>query len=132
MGSFGVVIGLTLLICMVVPSVATSYFVGDAQGWGIGVDYSTWTAGKAFKVGDSLVFSYGFNHSVAEVSADNYVSCRITDPMSYDNSGYTEIDLKTSGSHYFISEDIDCSSGMRLAVYAQNTEGGSLFEAAAI
>ena len=33
---------------------ATSYTVGDGKGWVIGVDYSGWTSGKSFAVGDKL------------------------------------------------------------------------------
>ncbi|MBA0837130.1 hypothetical protein Goarm_009310 [Gossypium armourianum] len=39
---------------MVVPSLAKVYTVGDTPGWTTGVDYSTWTKDKTFKVGDSL------------------------------------------------------------------------------
>jgi hypothetical protein len=39
---------------MIVPSLATVYTVGDSSGWTIGTDYSTWTSGKTFAVGDSL------------------------------------------------------------------------------
>lgn len=34
---------------------ATSYTVGDADGWTAGlVDYTAWVSGKSFKVGDEL------------------------------------------------------------------------------
>lgn len=34
---------------------ATSYTVGDADGWTAGfVDYKAWASGKSFKVGDEL------------------------------------------------------------------------------
>jgi hypothetical protein len=47
---------ITLLVavsCAAVAS-ATSYTVGDNQGWTTGVDYSGWTRGKNFVVGDKL------------------------------------------------------------------------------
>ncbi|KAF8404657.1 hypothetical protein HHK36_009545 [Tetracentron sinense] len=43
-----------LVLCCVVPSLATVYTVGDTTGWMTNVDYSTWTSGKTFAVGDSL------------------------------------------------------------------------------
>ncbi|MBA0865649.1 hypothetical protein Goshw_014159 [Gossypium schwendimanii] len=46
---------LLLVSWMVVPSLAKVYTVGDTPGWTTGVDYSTWTKDKTFKVGDSLV-----------------------------------------------------------------------------
>ena len=33
---------------------ATTFIVGDDQGWTIGVDYIAWVRGKTFKVGDKL------------------------------------------------------------------------------
>jgi hypothetical protein len=39
---------------MIVPSLATVHTIGDSGGWTLGVDYSTWTSGKTFVVGDSL------------------------------------------------------------------------------
>lgn len=50
----GVVVCAILVFCMVVPSLATAYTVGDTTGWTTGVDYSTWTSGKTFAVDDSL------------------------------------------------------------------------------
>lgn len=55
MASFNAVVVCALLVlCMFVPSLATVYTVGDTSGWAIGPDYSTWTSGKTFAVGDSL------------------------------------------------------------------------------
>uniref|UniRef100_M8B7I1 Blue copper protein n=1 Tax=Aegilops tauschii TaxID=37682 RepID=M8B7I1_AEGTA len=55
---------------------ATSYTVGDTKGWVTGVDYSGWTSGKSFAVGDTLVFSYASKvHTVTEVSQGGYTSC---------------------------------------------------------
>lgn len=42
------------LISLAVPSFATVYTIGDAAGWASGVDYTSWTSGKTFTVGDSL------------------------------------------------------------------------------
>lgn len=42
------------ILNMALPSLATVYTVGDASGWVIGGDYSTWASDKTFAVGDSL------------------------------------------------------------------------------
>lgn len=56
MASIGLrIVSLILVLYMVMPiSSATDYTVGDTSGWSLGVDYSTWTSGKTFVVGDSL------------------------------------------------------------------------------
>lgn len=44
-----------LVLLLAFPYVfATDFTVGDANGWTQGVDYTTWTSGKTFKVGDNL------------------------------------------------------------------------------
>ena len=45
---------LILLAEAAVPSLSTSYAVGDGLGWAQGVDYSSWTYDKTFIVGDNL------------------------------------------------------------------------------
>ncbi|KAJ9166534.1 hypothetical protein P3X46_021274 [Hevea brasiliensis] len=119
MASFGsgVVCAIFVLISMVVPSLATVYTVGDSTGWTMGTDYSTWTSGKTFTVGDSLVFNYGGGHTVDEVSASDYNTCTVGNAITSDNSGATTIALKTAGTHYYICGVIGhCGSGMKIAV----------------
>ncbi|KAJ4701390.1 putative Blue copper protein [Melia azedarach] len=106
-----------LVFCMVVPSLATVYTVGESSGWTMGADYSTWTSGKTFAVGDSLVFNYGSGHTVDEVSASDYKSCTVGNAITSDNSGATTVALKTAGTHYFICGVAGhCGNGMKLAV----------------
>ncbi|KAB1219980.1 Blue copper protein [Morella rubra] len=106
-----------LVLCMVVPSLATDYTVGDSTGWTTGVDYSTWTSGKTFAVGDSLKFNYGSGHTVDEVSGSDYSSCTVGNSISTDSSGATTIQLKTAGTHYYICGIVGhCGSGMKLSV----------------
>lgn len=47
-------LGLLIAISLAVPSFATVYTVGDSAGWSMGVDYTSWTSGKTFAVGDTL------------------------------------------------------------------------------
>ncbi|GLU16135.1 hypothetical protein SLE2022_325850 [Rubroshorea leprosula] len=107
-----------LALFMAMPTLATVYTVGDTSGWATGVDYSTWTKGKTFAVGDSLVFNYGASaHTVDEVSASDYNTCTVGNAISTDQSGATTIPLKTAGTHYFICGVVGhCGNGMKLAV----------------
>ncbi|KAK3030185.1 hypothetical protein RJ639_039662, partial [Escallonia herrerae] len=108
---------LIFTLCAAVPSLATVYTVGDSAGWALSVDYTTWTSGKTFSVGDSLVFNYGSSHTVDEVSASDYSSCTVGNSISTDNTGSTTIPLKTAGTHYFICGVIGhCGGGMKLSV----------------
>ncbi|XP_011016865.1 PREDICTED: blue copper protein-like [Populus euphratica] len=106
-----------VILCTVVPILAKDYTVGDSSGWAIGMDYSTWTSGKTFSVGDSLVFNYGGGHTVDEVSASDYKTCTTGNAITSDSSGATTIALKTAGTHYFIcGVPGHCGSGMKVAV----------------
>ncbi|KAE8656265.1 Blue copper protein [Hibiscus syriacus] len=112
---------LLLVSCMVVPSLAKVYTVGDASGWTTGVDYSTWTSGKTFKVGDSLVFNYPTSHTVDEVSSSDYSTCTVGNAITTDNSGATTVALKKAGTHYFICGVVGhCGNGMKLAVKVES------------
>ncbi|XP_047323764.1 blue copper protein-like [Impatiens glandulifera] len=108
---------LILVLCSIVPCLATVYTVGDSNGWGLGVDYTTWTSDKTFNVGDSLVFTYGGSHSVDEVKKSDYSSCSAANAITSDGSGSTTIELKKTGTHYFIcGVSSHCSGGMKLSV----------------
>ncbi|PWA67977.1 Cupredoxin [Artemisia annua] len=99
------------------PSLAKVYTVGDSAGWALGVDYKTWTSGKTFKVGDSLVFNYGSSHSVAEVSSSDYGTCSVSNSITTYNNGPTTVALNTSGTHYFVCGVVGhCGSGMKVSV----------------
>ncbi|XP_052190887.1 blue copper protein-like isoform X2 [Diospyros lotus] len=107
MASFGagIVNLLMMVVCSAVPSLATVYAVGDLTGWTMGVDYSAWTTGKTFMLGDTLV------------SRSDYKTCTVGNSITTDNSGSTTIALKTAGTHYYICGVIGhCGSGMKLAV----------------
>ncbi|KAF9689424.1 hypothetical protein SADUNF_Sadunf01G0090800 [Salix dunnii] len=57
-----------------VPSVLTTeHVVGDKTVWNPGFDYKTWAQGKAFYVGDTLVFKYTPGaHSVLTVNGTGF------------------------------------------------------------
>ncbi|KAM7258437.1 hypothetical protein ACFE04_014178 [Oxalis oulophora] len=118
MAAFGVGFAcVTLLLSMVVPSLATVYTVGGSSGWNLGVDYGTWASGKTFEVGDSLVFNYGNSHTVDEVSDTDYKSCSTANSIKSNSDGKTTVDLKTAGTHNFVCGVMShCGSGMKLSV----------------
>ncbi|CAN1331894.1 Blue copper protein [Linum perenne] len=107
-----------LVIIMFVPTtLSTTYTVGDTTGWTMGTDYSTWTSGKTFKVGDSLVFNYPSGHTVDEVSGSDYNTCTVGNAITTDSSGATTVALKTAGTHYFICGVVGhCGGGMKLSL----------------
>ncbi|XP_058786322.1 blue copper protein [Vicia villosa] len=122
-----------LLLCfflafnMALPTLATVYTVGDASGWVIGGDYSTWASDKTFAVGDSLVFNYGGGaHTVDEVKESDYKSCTSGNSISTDSSGATTIALKKAGKHYFIcGVPGHCTGGMKLSIKVKASSGSS-------
>ncbi|KAG8369192.1 hypothetical protein BUALT_Bualt15G0125600 [Buddleja alternifolia] len=95
-----------MIICSAIRAVpAAIYTVGEASGWSMGGDYSSWASDKTFAVGDTLV------------SANDYKTCTTGNAIASDSSGATSVTLKTAGSHYFICGiPGHCGGGMKLAV----------------
>ncbi|XP_028072052.1 blue copper protein-like [Camellia sinensis] len=122
------VVCLLLVLCSTVPCLATVFTVGDSSGWTLGVDYTNWTSGKTFMVGDSLVFNYGSGHTVDEVSESDYNTCTLGNSIKTYNSGSTTIALNAVGTQFYICGVIGhCASGMKLTV---NVTGGATTAAA--
>ncbi|KAL8131097.1 hypothetical protein AgCh_007143 [Apium graveolens] len=118
---------------MISSSVATDYTVGDGAGWMLGLDYDSWTAGKTFSVGDSLVFKYSRGQTVIEASLGEYTSCALENSISklasirysrrVHKSDTTIITLETPGTHYFISaEPGNCTAGMKIVINVSANE----------
>ncbi|XP_039041575.1 blue copper protein-like [Hibiscus syriacus] len=116
---------LLLVSCMVMPSLVKVYTVGDASGWTTGVDYSTWTGGKTFEVGDSIVFKYPTSHTVDEVSSSDYSTGTVGDAITKDDSGATTVALKKAGTHYICGVVGHCANGMKLAVKVESGSSNS-------
>ncbi|RCV23235.1 hypothetical protein SETIT_4G282700v2 [Setaria italica] len=102
---------------------AAEFVVGDvAFGWDSGVNYAAWARGRAFAVGDVLVFEYvSSQHNVYEVSESTYHSCDTGGGGSgvrvrY-TSGYDRVVLADARSYWFICDfPGHCLGGMKLAV----------------
>ncbi|XP_057458103.1 mavicyanin-like [Lotus japonicus] len=93
-----------LVLLVAFPTVfGADHTVGDASGWNIGVDYTTWASGKTFKVGDNLVFTYSSSlHGVDEVDESSYKSCSTSSPIKTYSDGNTKVALTKAGTLYFI------------------------------
>ncbi|XP_060172068.1 blue copper protein-like [Lycium barbarum] len=108
-----------------------TYIVGDALAWtvpsGGAAAYSAWAAGKAFAVGDILVFNFRTgSHSVAEVSKAAFDSCNTSSPISISTNGPTNITLRTAGSHYYLCTFPNhCTLGQKLAINVSAASGSA-------
>ncbi|GLT39623.1 hypothetical protein SLA2020_138050 [Shorea laevis] len=107
-----------LLLLLASPvAFATNYLVGDSSGWNQGVTYSSWTQGKTFNVGDTLLFTYSGTHGVDVVDKSDYDNCVSSNALNSYSDGNTTVTLSKAGSMYFICPTSGhCSSGMKLEV----------------
>ncbi|XP_027336795.1 uclacyanin-3-like [Abrus precatorius] len=107
-----------LVLMLAFPTAfGTDFTVGDSGGWTLGTDYSTWAAGKSFKVGDNLVFNYDSNHALDEVNANGYNGCSSSNSIKSYQDGNTKIALSSPGKRYFLCpKPGHCSGGMKLEV----------------
>ncbi|MCO5551492.1 hypothetical protein L7F22_004996 [Adiantum nelumboides] len=92
--------------------------VGGTQGWDLGVDYTAWTAGKTFKVGDVLFFRYTQTvHNVVVVNKAGYDACSDTNAITTLSAGNDNVTLTSAGTHYYLCSVVGhCSGGMKLVV----------------
>ncbi|KAG8087347.1 hypothetical protein GUJ93_ZPchr0010g7502 [Zizania palustris] len=127
MASSSALIALLVVVGCATAASATTFAVGDAQGWRTNVDYSSWANAQSFAVGDKLAFNFGSGHTVTEVSKSDYDNCGVSgNPISDATSGPATIDLTAAGARYFICNvPSHCASGMKLAVTVAAAGGGS-------
>ncbi|KAI5080520.1 hypothetical protein GOP47_0003703 [Adiantum capillus-veneris] len=94
------------------------YVVGDDVGWTTGVNYSLWTAGKSFYVGDSLYFDYlREDHDVLQVGYEDYKTCTVSSTMTNYTEGGSIVELPSVGIFYFVCSLGDhCLEGQKLQV----------------
>uniref|UniRef100_J3M032 Phytocyanin domain-containing protein n=2 Tax=Oryza brachyantha TaxID=4533 RepID=J3M032_ORYBR len=123
----GVLVAVLLLLAAAAPASARDYTVGDSSGWTTGVDYTAWARGKAFTVGDRLLFQYNSDrHSVAEVSAADHGSCSPSNPLRSYRDGTAAVALTSPGTRYFIcGSSGHCASGMKLTVTVASAKPSS-------
>ncbi|XP_006659513.2 blue copper protein-like [Oryza brachyantha] len=102
------------------------FYVGDAQGWTTGVDYTAWAKGKPFEANDRLVFRYsGEQHTVTEVTKSDYDACAVSGTpiitAEWRQTAVTFITLRPGTHYYFCKVGNHCVSGMKLAVTVSNS-----------
>ncbi|RZC91210.1 hypothetical protein C5167_027274 [Papaver somniferum] len=115
-----VVFFMVLAVLYVSSSMAEVYKVGDYSGWTNQnmPDYKKWSASKDFKVGDSIVFEYSpQNHSVVQVSYEDYKKCNSSSPMKTFISGKDTIPIKRKVHLFFICGVSDnCGKGQKVDI----------------
>uniref|UniRef100_A0ACD5U4A9 Uncharacterized protein n=1 Tax=Avena sativa TaxID=4498 RepID=A0ACD5U4A9_AVESA len=101
------------------PASAEVFMVGDAAGWTL--EYpATWTDGKTFVVGDSLMFMYpAGQHDVMEVGGADFRACNVSASAAIGTwtSGMDTVTLDKAGTRWFVcSVGTHCVQGMKLLV----------------
>lgn len=117
---FGLVVVITSLTVLSSCCSATTYEVGDSDGWTTKKDsYYHWAEDKEFHVGDSLIFEYDhdYNDATQVSGALEYELCDSSSNKTVYNTGYDVVTLTELGFHYFItSNHARCESGQKLHV----------------
>ncbi|KAK1419093.1 hypothetical protein QVD17_28251 [Tagetes erecta] len=92
-----------LLATLATSVAATNFIVGDDYGWTLNFDYQAWAKGKAFVVGDKLVFKYPVGkHNVFKVDGNGFQKCVMPAANQSLASGYDVITLATAGRKWYI------------------------------
>lgn len=111
----------TVLLCMLVldfgMAQAATYTVGGSAGWSFNV--ASWTKGKRFKAGDTLVFNYSPSvHNVVAVNKAGYDACSTPRGSRVFKSGKDQIKLVKGQNFFICSITGHCKGGMKIAVTA--------------
>ncbi|KAF0897041.1 hypothetical protein E2562_031774 [Oryza meyeriana var. granulata] len=116
-----VAVGLVVVVCSATAAAAETHVVGDSKGWGFSIAYDSWTSGKVFAAGDTLVFNYqpGVHNAVA-VSAAEYRSCKVRNSAdsAATAAGSAKLDLKKGVNYFICGVPGHCAAGMKLRVVA--------------
>ncbi|KAK8606202.1 hypothetical protein V6N13_102957 [Hibiscus sabdariffa] len=100
-------------------STPVTYHVGDDEGWDLSIDMQSWTRGKEFHAGDSLVFEYDDQRfDVVLVNKEGFDSCTVNDGAKVLDSGNDKVQL-AFGANYFIDSVANiCSGGLKMFINA--------------
>ncbi|ERM94120.1 hypothetical protein AMTRI_Chr04g251270 [Amborella trichopoda] len=110
-------VGLVVVVFGVLElSMATTYTVGDSQGWTFYV--ANWPDGKTFKAGDVLVFKYDpALHNVVQVNGAGFTTCVIPEHSKTYQTGLDHILLQSGGNFFVSGVSGDCQKGMLIEIY---------------
>ncbi|XP_051211432.1 mavicyanin-like [Lolium perenne] len=103
---------------LLAPASAEDFTVGDAAGWTLKYP-AVWTDGKAFVVGDSLMFMYPSDkHNVMEVMGTDFKAYNVTgNALGTWNSGSDTVPLAKVGRRWFVcGVGNHCAQGMKFLV----------------
>ncbi|GMH05262.1 hypothetical protein Nepgr_007102 [Nepenthes gracilis] len=95
------------------------HVVGDDRGWDSSSDVASWAAGRVFRVGDFLWFTYSAAlESIVELSSkEEFESCTVSNPTRMYTDGLDKITLDGEGIRYFASGNPEsCAKGLKLPV----------------
>ncbi|KAF8694582.1 hypothetical protein HU200_038111 [Digitaria exilis] len=114
-------LGFTLLVCSASVVAAETHVVGDSKGWGFSMSYDSWSSGKTFAAGDTLVFNYqGGVHNVVAVSESEYRSCKVrsASDMVATSCCTAKFELKKGVNYFICGVPGHCAAGMKIRVVA--------------
>ncbi|XP_065008970.1 uclacyanin-3-like [Musa acuminata AAA Group] len=100
-------------------AIAADFTVGDDSGWLPNFNYSSWTQGKEFRVGDNLVFKYMQGaHNVMQVGGPDFKACNTSAvAINTFTSGNDLVALDTPGRRWYMCGFGDhCIRGQKLVV----------------
>ncbi|CAM0947820.1 unnamed protein product [Alopecurus aequalis] len=107
------------VVFLLAPASAEVFMVGDAAGWTL-MYPTSWTDGKTFVVGDSLMFMYpAGKHTVVEVGGAGFKACDVTGNQTIGTwtSGSDTVTLDKAGRRWFVcGVGNHCAMGMKLLV----------------
>ncbi|CAM8914790.1 unnamed protein product [Rhodiola kirilowii] len=103
---------------MLQPVEGSTYIVGDEKGWNLYTDYSEWTRGLQFHVGDVLLFKYEKGaHNVMQVNSTGYEDCLTDSSLGTYTSGNDAIRLMNAGQYWYVCGLEDhCDFGQKLII----------------
>ncbi|ESQ28487.1 hypothetical protein EUTSA_v10019549mg [Eutrema salsugineum] len=97
-----------------------TYIVGDEFGWDLVIPMDSWTRGKTFYAGDTLVFKYDdLTSNMVVVNRTGYENCMANDGSKEYDSGNDRIQLPYGDSYYIGTYNpYDCAAGLKMAIKA--------------
>ncbi|KAG9445294.1 hypothetical protein H6P81_016634 [Aristolochia fimbriata] len=101
------------------------HVVGGDRGWEPATDVGEWSAGRVFRVGDKIWFTFsGALDNVIELgSREELESCDLSNPIRLYSDGLLQLDLDREGVRYFTSGGPEsCNKGLKLDVNVQPPE----------
>ncbi|KFK39096.1 hypothetical protein AALP_AA3G200500 [Arabis alpina] len=106
------------LSSLMLISEGIEHIVGDSNGWELFTNYTNWTQGREFHVGDVLVFNYASDeHNVIQVNSTAYANCGRDNYTSIYTKGNDTISISEVGELWFICGVGDhCENGQKLNI----------------